>query len=77
MQAYLDETDFYKMVIVVNTELTMGTGKVSAQVAQAAIGGVKFTMNNLAKYIVKIIQQCSTTITRRSKSMRPVADTEI
>ena len=41
MQAYLDETDFYKMVIVLNTELTMGTGKVSAQVAHAAIG--KFT----------------------------------
>ena len=43
MQAYLDETDFYKMVIVLNTELTMGTGKVSAQVAHAAIG--KFTLN--------------------------------
>ncbi len=38
MQAYLDDTDFYKMAIVVNTELTMGTGKVSAQVAHAAVG---------------------------------------
>ena len=47
MQAYLDETDFYKMVIVLNTELTMGTGKVSAQVAHAAIGKFTFYFINI------------------------------
>ncbi len=38
MQEYLQEGDFYKMVVVVNSELTVSTGKVAAQVAHAALG---------------------------------------
>jgi len=38
VEDYLGEGPAYKMVFVVNTELSMGVGKTASQVAHAAIG---------------------------------------
>jgi len=38
VEEYLGEGPAYKMVFVVNTELSMGVGKTASQVAHAAIG---------------------------------------
>lgn len=38
VEEYLGEGPAYKMVFVVNTELSMGLGKTASQVAHAAIG---------------------------------------
>ena len=46
----LDASDFYKMVFVVNGELGMGVGKVSAQVAHAALNLYRLLVENAAAH---------------------------
>lgn len=42
--------DLYKMVFVINGELTMGTGKVGAQVGHAAVGLFRVLMSDEFRY---------------------------
>lgn len=45
-----DGVDFYKMVFVVNSEFSMGVGKVAAQVAHSALGLHRVLLENPQKY---------------------------
>lgn len=45
-----NNTDLSKMVFVVNSELSMGTGKIAAQVAHAALGLHRLVLQNESKY---------------------------
>lgn len=44
------DDDLYKMVFVVNAELSMGVGKIGAQVAHAALGLHRILLTHQAKY---------------------------
>ncbi|CAH1775885.1 unnamed protein product [Owenia fusiformis] len=50
MEEFLDESDFYKMVFVVNQSLGMGVGKVAAQVAHGALGLYRVLVEDHNKY---------------------------
>ncbi|KAK4315805.1 hypothetical protein Pmani_012962 [Petrolisthes manimaculis] len=45
-----DDETYYKMVFVVNTELSMGVGKVAAQVGHGALGLYRLLRDDLEKY---------------------------
>lgn len=47
---YEGEDDLYKMVFVVNAELSMGVGKIAAQVAHAALGLHRILLQHQIKY---------------------------
>lgn len=44
------DNDLYKMVFVVNSELTMGVGKIAAQVAHSALGLHRLLLQHQSKY---------------------------
>ena len=46
----VDENELNKMVMVVNSELNMGVGKVGAQCAHAALGLFKTLLEDQSKY---------------------------
>ena len=50
MEGFLDDSDFYKMVFVVNGSLDMGVGKVAAQVAHATLALYKIVIGNQQSY---------------------------
>lgn len=52
--------DFYKMVLLVRTDLKMGKGKIAAQCCHAAIGAYKLAILNVPNSI-KIWEQSGTT----------------
>ena len=49
MEGFLDTSDFYKMVFVINSQLKMGVGKVAAQVGHASVGLYKLLASNQQK----------------------------
>ncbi|OTF80544.1 peptidyl-tRNA hydrolase 2-like protein [Euroglyphus maynei] len=44
------DDDLYKMVFIVNSELTMGVGKIAAQVAHSALGLHRLLLQHQSKY---------------------------
>lgn len=46
----MDESEMYKMVLIVNKELNMGVGKIGAQCAHAALGLYKVLLEDQSKY---------------------------
>ena len=50
LEGFLDTSDFYKMVLVVNTDLDMGPGKLAAQVGHGAIGLYKQLLGEQHKH---------------------------
>merc|ERR1712227_138150 len=53
---FLDETEFYKMVFVVNSQLKMGVGKTAAQVGHATLGVYKAMISDQNKYAEGLLQ---------------------
>lgn len=55
-EGFLETSDFYKMVFVVNTDLGMGVGKLAAQVGHAAIGLYKELLHEQHKHGEMLLQ---------------------
>jgi PTH2 family peptidyl-tRNA hydrolase len=53
---FFDESDFYKMVFVVNTSLKMGIGKLAAQVAHASLGLYRTMVENQQRFGEMLLQ---------------------
>ncbi|ELU07457.1 hypothetical protein CAPTEDRAFT_21664 [Capitella teleta] len=50
LSGFVDESELYKMVLIVNSDLNMGVGKVGAQCAHGAVGLYKTLLEDQSKY---------------------------
>lgn len=74
-----DAPETYKMVFAVNTELDMGTGKIAAQVAHAAIGLYRVLLQDEAKHGNMLLfweEYGETKIALRANSTQHLCDLE-